>query len=81
MIIVRENFSNVESFQRQHRNAVGQTVAFVQTLFVKIECFEKNIGRARNVFNLIIFDNCPNRISRRFSCECAVFSKIIEDFD
>ncbi len=54
MIIVRENFSNVESFHRQHRNAIGQTVAFVQTLFVKIECFEKNVGQVRNVLSLII---------------------------
>ena len=45
MIIVRENRVNVESFHSQHRNAVGQTVTFVQTLFVKIECFEENFGR------------------------------------
>ena len=72
---------NVESFHRRHRNTVGQTITFVQTLFVKIECFEKNFGRVQNVFDFVIFDNCPNGINRRLSCECAVFGKIIEDFD
>ena len=45
MIIVRGNRVNVESLHFWHRNAIGQTITFIQTLFVKIECFEKNFRR------------------------------------
>ncbi len=54
VIIVRENFADAEIFHSQYRNATGQTVSFVQTLLIKIKCFEKNFRRMRKTFNIKI---------------------------
>ena len=65
MMVVRENFRDAEFAADVHRNAVGQTVTFVETRFEEFERVEKSFGVSSNNFNAHVEQNFADE-SRNF---------------
>jgi hypothetical protein len=83
--IAGENLMDVERFHGQHRNAIGQAVAFVQSLFVKIQCFEERYrvnGRGiRFPSSFIIVSHRINRGLCGYRFRTVLGEVKIQDFD
>ena len=65
MMVVRENFSDVDFAADVHRNAVGQAVTFVEARFVEFEGVEKNFTRLFDDLEVFVCQNIGGR-ARRF---------------
>ncbi len=65
MPVVRENFVDIKFTANIHRNTICQAVTFVETRFVKFECFEKSRLISRNDFDANVEQNFADE-SRNF---------------
>ncbi len=81
MMVVRENFRDAEFAADVHRNAIGQTVAFVEARFVKFERVEKAHFASPDDFKFWIEQNFSDESRNLKSHSLAEFTVKIQEFD
>lgn len=81
MMVVRQNFRDAEFAADVHRNTIGQTIAFVETRFVKLQTFQQCRFGVRDNIKINIFQNITHKKADLPPQIFAIFAEKVQNFN
>lgn len=80
-MIVRQHTCDAAFAHRVHRNAVGETVSFVESACVEIDSGKKGLAGLLYNLDILTFENPLNYARGELTHSRIVTAKVVEHFD